>query len=576
MRSSEGAACGGSSRSVGRLNARDRGPEGGRIIELAARSRVAPLAIACLAALTPALGACTDEKPQAKAITIATSAQPDALDPALSYTVGGWQAMWLVYTPLLTYEHAEGTRGTRLIPGLARALPRISDRGRLYQLRLREGLRYSNGRAVRASDFEHTIKRVFQLNSPGARFFVPIVGAERYLKAKRQGADIEGISADDASGSIAIRLVEPQATFSNALATNFAGLVPATSPFKNLTRSPPPGVGPYRLTGSVPNREFVLVQTPGFALPGVPRARIERIVTRIVPDTARQAREVIRNRLDFMQDPAPADLLREARSRYRERFKEFRMLTSASFFLNVAKAPFRKLRVRRAVNLGVDRRAVARIFGGLIEPSCNYLPPAIVGFRRLDPCPHGDPAGRPDLRAARRLVEQAGERGTRVTVWGTTQEPGNKLAVYYADSLSAIGLRPELKLVDFAVYPQVIGKPSTGADTGFNFFAPDFPHPASFLSPLSGDAITREGNVNFGQVDDPELTRAIERLEREPDLRKAASGWAQVERDLIERAYLVPLGQLKGTTFMSERMDFRNCNRVHPLYFHDYTSFCLR
>ena len=43
-------------------------------------------------------------------ITISQSTQPDFMDPALSYTLGGWEPMWLVYTPLLTYKRAEGKR----------------------------------------------------------------------------------------------------------------------------------------------------------------------------------------------------------------------------------------------------------------------------------------------------------------------------------------------------------------------------------------------------------------------------------------------------------------------------------
>ena len=60
----------------------------------------------------------------------ASLAFPDYLDPGLSYTLEGWNAMQNAYTPLLTYEHASGTAGTRLIPGLAKSLPQISNRRR--------------------------------------------------------------------------------------------------------------------------------------------------------------------------------------------------------------------------------------------------------------------------------------------------------------------------------------------------------------------------------------------------------------------------------------------------------------
>ena len=140
---------------------------------------------------------------QGGAITIAQTSQPDALDPALGYTTNSWEPLWVVYTPLLTYPHEEGVRGSELIPGLARDLPRVSADGRTYDLRLRDGLRYSDGSRVRASDFEHAVKRLLTLESGGTSFFDDIVGARRYLNAKRPEADISGIETDDASGRTA-------------------------------------------------------------------------------------------------------------------------------------------------------------------------------------------------------------------------------------------------------------------------------------------------------------------------------------------------------------------------------------
>src|ERR1044072_136311 len=84
-------------------------------------------------------------------ITISQTSQPDYLDPALTYTVNGIEPGWLVYTPLLTYKHADGEAGQELIPGLAKDLPKISADGKTYELQLREGLKYSDGSPVKAS-----------------------------------------------------------------------------------------------------------------------------------------------------------------------------------------------------------------------------------------------------------------------------------------------------------------------------------------------------------------------------------------------------------------------------------------
>ena len=62
--------------------------------------------------------------------TFAYASFPDYLDPALSYTVAGWQALADTNLPLLTYKRAEGEEGAKLIPGLAEAMPEVSSDGR--------------------------------------------------------------------------------------------------------------------------------------------------------------------------------------------------------------------------------------------------------------------------------------------------------------------------------------------------------------------------------------------------------------------------------------------------------------
>ncbi|MET0957041.1 MAG: ABC transporter substrate-binding protein, partial [Solirubrobacterales bacterium] len=95
------------------------------------------------------------------------------------------------------------------------------------------------------------------------------------------------------------------------LAQWFAGLVPGDTPFRNMTASPPPGVGPYMVTESVPNRQFVMEKNPEFSslnIPNIPVGHIDKITTEIVPNLSQQAQDVLDSKLDYMQDPPPADL----------------------------------------------------------------------------------------------------------------------------------------------------------------------------------------------------------------------------------------------------------------------------
>ena len=96
---------------------------------------------------------------------------PDYLDPAMSYTAAGWQALYATYGTLVTYNRKTGAAGATLIPGLAEALPEVSEDGTTYTFTLREGLKYSDGSEVNAGDFERAIQRVITLESGGASFF---------------------------------------------------------------------------------------------------------------------------------------------------------------------------------------------------------------------------------------------------------------------------------------------------------------------------------------------------------------------------------------------------------------------
>jgi len=513
---------------------------------------------------------------QGGSITIGMASQPDYLDPASAYTVNAWESQWMVYTPPFTYKRAEGADGTEIIPGLAKDLPKVSEDGLTYEFTLRGGLEYSDGTPVKASDFEHTIKRVLIQESGGSGFFLGIVGAEEYADAGKEDGDIEGIVTDDESGRVTIELTEPDGTFTNVLATNFAGMVPGDTSFKILSKDPPPGVGPYKYTKSVPNREYVMEKNERFDLPGIPKGNVDRITTKIIKSQERITQDVISGQLDYSHDPPPADLLPEVRSKYSDRYREFEVADVRFFFMNPNLPPFDDERVREAVNYAIDKRAIARLYGGLLEPSCNYLPKAMPGYEEIDPCPYGDPDAAPDVEKARELVEEAGATGEPVTVWGNTDNPTDKVTEYYADVLNKIGLDAEPRIVDASVFFQTIGNVKTEAQTGYAGWFEDFPHPANFFQLVTRVGIQPTNANNFGRIDDPEITAGYEELKQEPRLADVTDEWAELDAKLVERAYVAPYGQAKESLLLSERMDFENCALVHPLYKLDYSSLCLK
>ncbi len=507
------------------------------------------------------------------------SVLPDNYDPVMFQTVQANQPLQLVYTGLVTYKHADGAAGTEVIPGLAEAMPTVSADKKTYTFKLRPGLKYSDGSAVKASDFENTIKRLNYLGGPFSSFTSTIAGVPEYLESKKKAdGDISGITADDATGEIVVKLSEADGKFLYAIALANAAPTPAAkSPFKQDPNIP--GIGPYTITVQNPTRQYTLTKTPGFNLPGIAKGNIDKftVTKSTVP---KMTQDVIDNKLDFMTEDPTGDLLPQVKAKYSDRFRlDPNPPNTYWFFMNETVPPFNKVEARQAVNYAIDSRALQRIFGGRLEPSCNFLPPAYAqtGYKKIDPCPYGDPAGPPDIAKAKQLVEQSGTKGQTVTVWGNNKDPRPAITEYLRDVMTQIGYKAKTKILDQQVYFATIGDKKTKAQAGFTDWYQDFPHPADFFEPnLSKKALQGNPTFNFQFKSDPVLDKGLAELNPESDPTKVADGWAAIDRNVIEQAHAAVYGNELSTSFFSERMDFENCAGVHPVYKNDWSLFCLK
>ena len=405
-------------------------------------------AVAVIAALALGLASCGSSGESEDQGTLRTSygSFPDYLDPSLSFSLEGLTAMWNTYIPLLTYAHADGEAGTRVIPGLAKQLPKVSDGGRTYTLFLRPGLKYSNGAPVRASDFTHSIERLFKLNSPGSSFYLGIVGAERFARTKQGG--IAGIETDDGRGEVVIHLTQPRGTFENELAMLFAAPLPAATPAEDLSASPPPGTGPYAITDSHPGRGWDYARNPQWLdnnaklLPQLPGGHVAKIEVTVVHNPSTQVNDVERNRYDWMQNPPPADRYAAIKRKYEgTQFRTAPQINLYYFWMNTTRPPFDDIRVRRAVNYAVDPDALERIYAGALRGVHQILPPGMPGHEEFDLYPH-------NMEKARALIAAANPKDREITVWTIDISPNKEAGEYYEAVLRELGFTTKLKVVN--------------------------------------------------------------------------------------------------------------------------------
>jgi peptide/nickel transport system substrate-binding protein len=448
------------------------------------------------------------------------------------------EALWLAYTPPLTYQRREGQAGLKLIPGLAERLPTVSNGGRWYSFRLRSGLRYPGGTRVRASDFRHTLLR--------SRALSPV--------ARRLFADVATVHARDATRDVTVGLRRPDPAFPHALASTFAGFVPARTPVRTGLRRPAPGLGPYELVRTTQDGGFTLRRNADFHLPGIPAAFIDKVTARPLANRARATRAVITGGIDYVQGTPPVALLPDLRSKYGDRYAQHPSL-STRYLLLAARGALKRRHLRQAIAYATDEEKIGRLSHGLVEPTCNIVPPDLPGRRRLDPCPWGDPGGSPDLVKARALVQRLPKTPT-LTILARPRD--RAVGRYYARTLRTLGVRAALRL-ERSGRPGSLG-PGGGAVLGT--VSPGVPDAARLLAGLAPGG-GRSARVSLEAA-------------REPDPARRAALAADLEKSLVQRALVLPYGNDVRTVFVSERLDFQNCARFHPLYGNDYSSFCLK
>jgi peptide/nickel transport system substrate-binding protein len=498
----------------------------------------------------------------------------DYLDPGLSDTTEGWGVMWNVYLPLLGYRHRSGPAGARLVPYLATTLPRISRDRLTYRLTLRDGLTYSNGAPVEASDFKATVERDFRLDSAGAALFLNIRGAEAYAK-KPTKRGIKGIFVDDAAHTIVIHLKKPQADFSNVLASEFAAPVPADTPPTDTSLHPLPATGPYVIKSYQPRSGIVEERNPEFKKwlfhGAVPAGNPDRVTWDIVPDASVALHRVLSGKDDWMSYyQIPSKRLHGIEQKHESQLRFFTPPNLMYFFMNTEVAPFNSLKVRQAVNYAISRRWLKRLAGGLEGTTENVLPPGYPSHK-----PHA--LYRHNLRKAIRLVHESGYWHWRkkVFVWNHDVPADLPFTEYLEKVLKRLGFRAAPKLVTAGSYWTTIGNEKTRAQIGFADFVQDYPHPLDWFRLLDGRTRTPTHNSNYANVDVGWVNRAIERLTRPTkQTRSVSNRWAALDRRVMRLAPWAPFLNQEETDFFSARVAL-GCYVNNVLYEFDYASICL-
>jgi peptide/nickel transport system substrate-binding protein len=328
-------------------------------------------------------------------------------------------------------------------------------------------------------------------------------------------------------------------------------------------------------------KSWDLVKNPNWAknkIPGIPSGHLDTIHMRVNSNTQSEAQQVLNNQADAFDpgDTLPPSLLPQIQRQASDRFDKQTIPSTFYFFLDVTQPPFNNIKAREAVNLALDRRAMVRLASGFLQPACYFLPEGLPGHPTSQ-CPSGDPNAAPNINKAKQLVQQAGLKGAKVTVWGEERSPRKQYVEYYADVLNKIGFKATPKIISDDVYFTTIGNQKTKAQTGFADWVQDFPNPSDFYLLLDARSIQPTNNQNFGNVNDPHIQKELAALNPVPatKLDSVADRWAKLDEYQAKKYYTLVYGSEQLPRFFSNKINFQTAV-FHPLYLNDFTSLQLK
>ncbi len=248
---------------------------------------------------------------------------------------------------------------------------------------LRKGVTFSNGEPFNAAAVKFSFERA--------------TGEKSTNKDKRTFTAMDSVSAVDEHTVVVINK-EPDPDFLFYMGQATAAIVEPKSAADNNAK--PTGTGPYVLDNWAKGSSITLKAWPGYRNAGA--IRIKRATFRFISDPAAQVAAVLSGDIDAFPRVTPRGLAQFKRDPH------LQTLICGSraktvLAINNARKPLNDVRVRRAISMAIDRKAVIQGAGdGLGVPIGSHYVPSAPGYVDTTGINPYDP------EKARALLKEAG------------------------------------------------------------------------------------------------------------------------------------------------------------------------
>lgn len=477
-------------------------------------------------------------------------ADPETLDPQKTSTVYEANIIRDIYEGLLIHDAAG-----RVAPGVAEK-HEVGDDGRTYRFTLRADAKWSNGDAVKASDFVFSFRRIMdpQTGAKYANILYPIRNAEKINKGQGAKPEELGVKAVD-DRTLEITLERPTPYFLELLTHQTGTPVhPASVEKHGANFSKPENMvsnGAYVLKEWVPNSHIRLEKNPHFH--AAASVRIDVVRYEPSKDLAAAARRFMAGELHSTSD-IPADQTRFLKEKLGEQVKITPYLGTFYLAVNTAKKPFDDLRVRRALSMAIDREFVAEeIWQGTMLPAYSFVPPGTGNYGEPATADYKDlsPIEREDK--AKALLAETGfgpGKPLKVEIRYNTTDNNRNTVVAIANQWKAIGVETSFINTDAKTHFAHL-RDGGDFDVARAGWIADYSDPQNFLFLVQSD----NTGFNYAKYRNPEYDALMRRSGEEKDLQKRAAILLEAEKVFMRDLPYIPILFYSNKNLVSPKLE---------------------
>jgi peptide/nickel transport system substrate-binding protein len=524
-------------------------------------------------------------------LTALWAGDTDNIDPGITYYQMGTQIIRATQATLYSPKIDDAAVNE---PQLAESDPQVAEDGCTVTVKIKEGWKFSPpvDRAVTTKDIKYAVERGF-FSSVNNGYAGPYFGGLDGAKVgAKPGTKIPGIETPDdttivfnlkpaegadkcAGGILAQALVMPlSAPVPEEYAKEFDAETSSTYGQNQVA------TGPYMIEnnaqgkaiGYEAGRRIHLIRNPNWdeSLDNRPAYVDEIEVQQGNDDATVMARKILEGQgLITGDQPPPPAILKQALTEQKDQIALVPGGSGRWISLNTTVKPFDDLNVRKAVSAGMDRDALRLTRGGeaIGDIATHYIPPGLAGYEEAGAAegfgldfmanPKGDKALMAEYFKKAGFSSGKYEGTEKLLMVGDNEGVGGKTAEVAAEQLRGMGFNIELRQVTHdAMYNKFCNRPPSDTAICPNVgWLKDFSDPQTYLDPtFNGENIIQTNNVNWPELDVPEINKAMNDAKLLTDPAERAKAWAEIDRMVSEQAPTVNWIWDKDTSLQSSNV----------------------